>query len=328
MKFEYDKKQIRKIAAEHSYTATNVEKVIRLCLILEDLNSLGEFAGKLLLKGGTAINLIAFGSGLPRLSVDLDLDFANNLSKEETDCERERINKALTDYCKNMGYKISARSSFVLDSISLSYTTTTGSNDKIKLDINYHSRCHIFPPELSYIAMPFDLDGKEISVAHLNVTELFAGKIKAFYERYKPRDVYDIFSLAKSGLLSTESERATLRKCAVFYSILGNADKPDLLKQDLNVIRKMPFQALKTQLLPMLHTKLGHFDKDQLFDVAIGYLENLMELEESEKEFIDCFFKADFRPELLFDRVTSENLKKHPVVMRTLTMIKERAPGL
>lgn len=47
MKFEYDKKQIRKIAAEHSYTATNVEKVIRLCLILEDINSLGEFAGKI-----------------------------------------------------------------------------------------------------------------------------------------------------------------------------------------------------------------------------------------------------------------------------------------
>ena len=58
----------------------------------------------------------------------------------------------------------------------------------------------------------------------------------------------------------------------VFYSVLGNADKPDLLKQDLNEIRKMPFQALKTQLLPMLHTKLGHFDKDRLFDVAINYL--------------------------------------------------------
>lgn len=44
MKFEYDKKQIQQIAAEHSYTATNVEKVIRLCLILEDLNNLDEFA--------------------------------------------------------------------------------------------------------------------------------------------------------------------------------------------------------------------------------------------------------------------------------------------
>ena len=51
MKFEDDKKQIQQIAAEHSYTATNVEKVIRLCLILENLNHLDEFAGKLLIKG-------------------------------------------------------------------------------------------------------------------------------------------------------------------------------------------------------------------------------------------------------------------------------------
>lgn len=321
MKFDYDKKHIRQIADEYSYTATNVEKVIRLCLILEDLNSLDEFAGKLLLKGGTAINLVAFEK-LPRLSVDLDLDFAYNLSKEETNLERERINKALNAYCDNMGYRLSDRSNFVLDSKSLLYTTTTGSLDKIKLDINYHSRCHVYPTAFSDIALPFGLDEKHIHVAHLDIIELFAGKIKALYERCKPRDIYDIFSLAQSGLLSTGEEQTALRKCAVFYSILGNADKPDLLKQDLNLIRKMPFQALKTQLLPMLHTKLGHFDKDSLFDVSVNYLENLMKLEDSEKEFVIRFFKGDFRPELLFDKETSDNLKEHPVVLRTLSMMK------
>lgn len=107
-----------------------------------------------------------------------------------------------------------------------------------------------------------------------------------------------------------------------FYSVLGNADKPDLLKQDLNEIRKMPFQALKTQLLPMLHTKLGHFDKDRLFDVAINYLENLMRLEDAELEFIEHFFRGNFRPELLFDEHTSNNLMMHPVVLRTLQTLK------
>ena len=118
-------------------------------MILDDLNRLEEFAGKLLLKGGTAINLIAFDK-LPRLSVDLDLDFAYNLSKEETDIQREKINKALSAYSEDMGYKISDRSSFVLDSKSLLYTTTTGNVDKIKLDINYHSRCHVYPLVLEF----------------------------------------------------------------------------------------------------------------------------------------------------------------------------------
>lgn len=322
MKFEYAKSQIRQIATEHSYTATNVEKVIRLCLILDDLNCIEEFAGKLLLKGGTAINLIAFEK-LPRLSVDLDLDFAHNLSKEETDFQRAKINEALSDYSLKMGYEITDRSSFALDSKSLSYTTSTGSLDKIKLDINYHSRCHVYPTTYSELAVPFKIDNKHIHIAHLNIIELFAGKIKALFERCKPRDIYDIYSLAQSGLLSAKSEKEALRKCVVFYSVLGNPDKPDLLKMDLSTIRKMPFQALKTQLFPMLHTKLGHFDKDQLFDIAINYLEDLMKLESEETEFIESFFRGNFYPELLFEEPISSNLKKHPVVLRTLQMIKD-----
>ncbi len=317
MKYEYEKKRIQQIAAEHRYTATNVEKVIRLCHILQDLNSYEEFAGKLLLKGGTAINLIAFEK-LPRLSVDLDLDFAFNLSKEETNRERENISEALSLYARDMGYEISDRGNYALDSKSLLYTTTTGSLDKIKLDINYHSRCHVYPATYSDIAFPFAYADHHIRVAHLDIIELFAGKIKALYERCKPRDIFDIFSLAKSGLLTSKDERDALRKCVVFYSVLGNADKPDLLSQDLGKMREMPFLTLKTQLLPMLHTKLGHFDKNNLFDVAVNYLESLMVLEESEKEFINKFFAGDFSPELLFDDSVANGLKQHPVVARTL----------
>ncbi len=72
----------------------------------------------------------------------------------------------------------------------------------------------------------------------------------------------------------------------------------------------------------MLHTKLGHFDKDRLFDVAINYLENLMRLEDVELEFIEQFFSGNFRPELLFDEQTSNNLMMHPVVLRTLQTLK------
>lgn len=71
---ELTRKQITAIADEYSFTATNVEKVIRLCGILDDLSTIDLFKGKLALKGGTAINLVLIPD-LPRLSVDLDLDF-------------------------------------------------------------------------------------------------------------------------------------------------------------------------------------------------------------------------------------------------------------
>jgi predicted nucleotidyltransferase component of viral defense system len=81
MKFEYTKADIEAVAREHNYTINNVEKILRLSFILNDLNTLPDFKGKLLLKGGTAINLVAFDK-LPRLSVDLDLNFATNLPKD------------------------------------------------------------------------------------------------------------------------------------------------------------------------------------------------------------------------------------------------------
>lgn len=47
-----------------------------------------------------------------------------------------------------------------------------------------------------------------------------------------------------------------------------------------------------------------------------------MTLEDAEAEFIEQFFKGDYQPELLFDEAISNNLKMHPVVLRTLQMLK------
>ena len=235
MKFDLQKSEIQKIAAEHNYTVNNVEKVIRLSFILNDLNTHTEFRGKLLLKGGTAINLLAFAEP-PRLSVDLDLDFAEDISKERMMDERDKINRALVLYYQENDYEVTQRKSFSLDSYSLYYITVTGSRDKIKLDINYHNRCHILPYVVTQIPFPFSVKDGMLNVAHLALPELFGGKIKAFYERCKPRDIYDIYSLAQSGILSAPEERDLLRKCTVFYSTLGNPDNPCLLEQDVRHI--------------------------------------------------------------------------------------------
>lgn len=322
MKFEYNKTEIEKVAGEQNYTVNNVEKVLRLSFILNDLNAMPEFKGKLLLKGGTAINLIAFKK-FPRLSVDLDLDFAENLSKDEIKKEREKINQTLDNYCLENEYVKTGRNSFSLDSLSLSYKTVTGSRDKIKLDINFYNRCHIFDGVTSEIPFPFFIKKGVLSVAHVAVIELFAGKIKAFYERCKPRDIYDIYSFAKSGLLSSQEERNLLRKCIVFYSTLGNTEHPELLEQDINHILDMPFQDIKTQLLPMLHINAGKYPKDEINRIVIDYLSSLIKLEDSEKRYITEFYKGNYTPTLLFDDETSAKLLTHPVVTRTQCQIKK-----
>ena len=78
---KYSKNDLDKIAAKTSFIRDNLEKVLRLSDILEYLNKNTLFKENLALKGGTAINLTIFN--LPRLSVDIDLDFTRQCNRKE-----------------------------------------------------------------------------------------------------------------------------------------------------------------------------------------------------------------------------------------------------
>lgn len=85
-------KNVVKMAKETNFIKDNVEKVMRLADILEFVFS-SKWKDKLVLKGGTAINL--FYRELPRLSVDIDLDYIGD-TKEEM----EKIRKNCGIFCK------------------------------------------------------------------------------------------------------------------------------------------------------------------------------------------------------------------------------------
>lgn len=78
--FKYTKKDLEQRATELNFVANTLEKVLRLADILKFLNSNILTRTTLALKGGTAINLTIFD--LPRLSVDIDLDYAVNDPRE------------------------------------------------------------------------------------------------------------------------------------------------------------------------------------------------------------------------------------------------------
>lgn len=84
---------IRAIAKTTGFIKDNVEKVMRLIDILEEIFST-KWKDKLVLKGGTAINM--FYMDMPRLSVDIDLDYMGN-DREEMLADKE----ALAIYLKN-----------------------------------------------------------------------------------------------------------------------------------------------------------------------------------------------------------------------------------
>ena len=312
---ELTKKRVAVIAEEYSFTATNVEKVIRLCGILDDLNTIESFNGKLALKGGTAINLVLI-PGLPRLSVDLDLDLAIDCSKEEMLQIRRHLDESLSAYCIEQGYALGKRESYSLCSYELLYDTVTGSRDKIKLDINYLARCHVFAPIESTIVHPFD-QSKTLRVFHLRDVEIFGSKIGAFFERTKPRDLYDLYSLSQSNLLASDEERTLFKRCAVFYSTIGNDTRENWLDRDIDKLTLMNFSKIRSQLLPMLRIKAGAYPKEKVEDAVAGFLKTLIQLDETDRAFVEEFQSGNYCPELLFAQMN--HLKHHPVALATLS---------
>lgn len=73
---KYNRSELDVTARKYGFLRDTFEKVLRLKEILSYFNNEEFLKEHILLKGGTAINLMLFS--LPRLSVDIDLDFTPN----------------------------------------------------------------------------------------------------------------------------------------------------------------------------------------------------------------------------------------------------------
>lgn len=146
----------------------------RLAEILKYLNTDTLLKNALALKGGTAINLTIFN--LPRMSVDRDLDYIHNGTREEMLAERSRISDSIAKYMAANGYELSPKSKtpHSLDSFVFSYTNAAMMKDNIKLEINYSLRAHVLPTENRAVNTLGLFD--EVAVHSLAALEIFGGK--------------------------------------------------------------------------------------------------------------------------------------------------------
>ena len=81
-----------------------LEKVAQLLGLLDGFNRHPYLKGRLALKGGTALNLFVFD--VPRLSIDIDLNYIGQLDREATLAERPEIERALKAVCGRTGIVI------------------------------------------------------------------------------------------------------------------------------------------------------------------------------------------------------------------------------
>ena len=313
----YNRIELEKVARETGFIRDNLEKVIRLSNILEFLVSNDNLKGKVVLKGGTAINLTVFD--MPRLSVDIDLDYCINSDKDIMMADRAVIGQEILGYMQSNGYTLhpSSKNTHALDSMVFSYLNAGGNNDNIKIEINYMMRTHILEPLTRKTSVPFI---EEVDVHALSPLELFGSKIKALIERAAPRDMYDVNRMIKQKIFK-DDQMDMLRKIVVFYLAVGGKNKPEK-EYSFERIQNIKFPQIRSSLIPVLK-KTEKFDFEEAKANVVSFLSKLLSLGEAEKYFIDSFNQGEYKPELLFDDgEIIERIKEHPMALWKINEVK------
>ena len=304
-----NKVEIGRAAKQHGFVRDTFEKVLRLKEILCYLNEEKYLREHLLLKGGTAINLTVFN--LPRLSVDIDMDYTPNDTKEDMLKAREKITTLIKDYMKVEGYQLSKGSRFThsLDAFYYQYQNAGGNRDMIKIELNYSLRAHILEPVHRRILSDAFDDGMTIRM--VAPMEIFAAKGNALISRAAARDLYDWGNMIAENLF--EDERDMFRKCFVFYATIS-ADTVNS-NFDTSAIDSLNFDKIRRDLFPVL-SKKDNFMLDERKRQAKDYIAEMLQLTESEQEYMDRFIAKEYVPEFLFDdKEIVERIKNHPMAI-------------
>jgi len=305
---QFDRITLGRKAKELGFVRDTFEKVCRLVEVLRVMEADAVLSPCLALKGGTAINLTIFD--LPRLSVDIDLDYSKNVSRDEMLAEREEITSRIKKYMTAAGYTLGdkSKSYHALDSFVFEYQNAAGMRDNLKIEINYMIRCHVLPVERRVVRLPW-LE-EVLTVLSVSPLEIFGSKIVALLNRTAPRDLYDIRNMLKLGTVAREDE-ALLRKIVMFYAALGSDAVPEAFTID-SIPQVQQFK-IKSELVPVLRQGEWFEAKTAQREIA-EYLSRVLVPDAEELSFWQEFNRKQYRPELLFkDEEVVSRVKLHPM---------------
>lgn len=315
---------INETALKQGFQRDTLEKVIRLYYVLKDISGTPVLNDNLVLKGGTAINLAYFN--LPRLSVDIDMDFTRSGKMEDLIDLRKEIKDTLFGILQSQGYTIGkgGKELHTLDQWTFNYQSIAGNNDHIKVELNYGIRNHIFPTIYKDISLDIVSDSG-IKISTLHPCELFATKINALLERAAVRDLFDVYSLSCSNMLSTPEEKEMLKKAIIFYQTVGVEGKA---KKEIDISKIISVQPskIKSQLMPLLPSGNKYFPIDDAKESTMQYLKSVLTLTTKEQEYIENFTEGIYKPDLLFsDPTILERISEHPMAIWKIAHVEKES---
>jgi len=157
-----------------------LEKAIHLLSLLEILDSHPQLKGKLALKGGTALNL--FLLKVPRLSVDIDMNYVGSHERTSVEEDRTLLERAIAAICGREGYNITrSPSEHAGGKFRLQYQSAVTPTGVLQIDLNFMFRVPLWPvtPRDSFPVGSYSAS----SIPLLDLHEIAAGKFAALLSR-------------------------------------------------------------------------------------------------------------------------------------------------
>lgn len=194
--------ELMRVAETTGFQLESLERVAWLFEILESLRSHPFLQHRIALKGGTALN--AFVLPLPRLSVDIDLNYIGSGDREVMLAEKLKVEQAITAVCSRLGIQIKRMpAEHAGGKWQLSCRSVSGRPISLALDMNFLMRTPLWPCVLMDSQPIGSLRAERVPV--LDLHELAAGKLAALFSRNTGRDLFDACNLLQHDSLDPGS---------------------------------------------------------------------------------------------------------------------------
>lgn len=303
---KYSASYMSEIARTTGFDAANLEKSLRLREVLREFARHPFLQGRLVLKGGTAVNLFLFG--LPRLSVDVDLNHVGQVEREGMLKERPLVERAVEQVCRGLGYGVQPGvNEHALLEYYLGFVDHGGKRGHIQVEINFLMRvCALPPAELEAARVPDEIPCRFLVLA---VEELIAGKLKAMIERSHPRDLYDLYRFQQAR---RQHDAALLRKLTVLFA--STLDR-DLREYEPGRYSRIEQAEIERLLYPLLRAD-DRPSADEMVTAVQPLLKAALD-HEREKPYLDALAVGRYQPELLFAEYpeVAARVARHPALL-------------
>jgi len=296
-----------------------LEKVGLLLQLLDAVRSHPFLKDKLVLKGGTALNLFIFD--VPRLSIDIDLNYVGAADREAMLAERPKVEEALQAVFSREGFTVRrVPAEHAGGKWQLRYPSAGGQGGNLEVDVNFMFRIPLWPVK----TMDSRLLGiwQAVGIQVVDVHELAAGKLSALMSRRQARDLFDCSNLFRLGGL----DRERLRLAFIVYGAMSRRDWRTVAPSDVD----FDIADLEQRLIPTLRAsgvesiRKDHFGKDLVEDCH-NFLSGLLPFTDAEMEFLNRVLdKGEIDPELLTaDKDLQDRIRRHPLLEWKAVNVRE-----